>query len=192
MEKLYCIAMEKEAIQIAEKLGLEKISNEIYRKENTSLLITGIGKQRTAISLTKYICENGKPDKIINIGYAGSTILEIGKWYCVSYSMNYEWEIPGEEKYDMLDYGFKKLDKVDKLEEKPCYSAECFVTDTDLEEECVFDMELHSISILCDKYDIPLVSIKKVSDNLSFDGYYENLKDKNIFELTSGLDILKD
>ncbi len=192
MEKLYCIAMEKEAIQIAEKLGLEKISNEIYRKENTSLLITGIGKQRTAISLTKYICENGKPDKIINIGYAGSTILEIGKWYCVSYSMNYEWEIPGEEKYDMLDYGFKKLDKVDKLEEKPCYSAECFVTDTDLEEECLFDMELHSISILCDKYDIPLVSIKKVSDNLSFDGYYENLKDKNIFELTSGLDILKD
>ena len=192
MEKLYCIAMEKEAIQIAEKLGLEKISNEIYRKENTSLLITGIGKQRTAISLTKYICENGKPDKIINIGYAGSTILVIGKWYCVSYSMNYEWEIPGEEKYDMLDYGFKKLDKVDKLEEKPCYSAECFVTDTDLEEECLFDMELHSISILCDKYDIPLVSIKKVSDNLSFDGYYENLKDKNIFELTSGLDILKD
>lgn len=192
MGKLYCIAMEKEAIQIAEKLGLEKISNEIYRKENTSLLITGIGKQRTAISLTKYICENGKPDKIINIGYAGSTILEIGKWYCVSYSMNYEWEIPGEEKYDMLDYGFKKLDKVDKLEEKPCYSAECFVTDTDLEEECLFDMELHSISILCDKYDIPLVSIKKVSDNLSFDGYYENLKDKNIFELTSGLDILKD
>ena len=192
MEKLYCIAMEKEAIQIAEKLGLEKISNEIYRKENTSLLITGIGKQRTAISLTKYICENGKPDKIIIIGYAGSTILEIGKWYCVSYSMNYEWEIPGEEKYDMLDYGFKKLDKVDKLEEKPCYSAECFVTDTDLEEECLFDMELHSISILCDKYDIPLVSIKKVSDNLSFDGYYENLKDKNIFELTSGLDILKD
>ena len=192
MEKFYCIAMEKEAIQIAEKLGLEKISNEIYRKENTSLLITGIGKQRTAISLTKYICENGKPDKIINIGYAGSTILEIGKWYCVSYSMNYEWEIPGEEKYDMLDYGFKKLDKVDKLEEKPCYSAECFVTDTDLEEECLFDMELHSISILCDKYDIPLVSIKKVSDNLSFDGYYENLKDKNIFELTSGLDILKD
>ena len=192
MEKLYCIAMEKEAIQIAEKLGLEKISNEIYRKENTSLLITGIGKQRTAISLTKYICENGKPDKIINIGYAGSTILEIGKWYCVSYSMNYEWEIPGEEKYDMLDYGFKKLDKVDKLEEKPCYSAECFVTDTDLEEECLFDMELHSISNLCDKYDIPLVSIKKVSDNLSFDGYYENLKDKNIFELTSGLDILKD
>ena len=192
MEKLYCIAMEKEAIQIAEKLGLEKISNEIYRKENTSLLITGIGKQRTAISLTKYICENGKPDKIINIGYAGSTILEIGKWYCVSYSMNYEWEIPGEEKYDMLDYGFKKLDKVDKLEDKPCYSAECFVTDTDLEEECLFDMELHSISILCDKYDIPLVSIKKVSDNLSFDGYYENLKDKNIFELTSGLDILKD
>ena len=192
MEKLYCIAMEKEAIQIAEKLGLEKISNEIYRKENTSLLITGIGKQRTAISLTKYLCENGKPDKIINIGYAGSTILEIGKWYCVSYSMNYEWEIPGEEKYDMLDYGFKKLDKVDKLEEKPCYSAECFVTDTDLEEECLFDMELHSINILCDKYDIPLVSIKKVSDNLSYDGYYENLKDKNIFELTSGLDILKD
>ena len=192
MEKLYCIAMEKEAIQIAEKLGLEKISNEIYRKENTSLLITWIGKQRKAISLTKYICENGKPDKIINIGYAGSTILEIGKWYCVSYSMNYELEIPGEEKYDMLDYGFKKLDKVDKLEEKPCYSAECFVTDTDLEEECLFDMELHSISILCDKYDIPLVSIKKVSDNLSFDGYYENLKDKNIFELTSGLDILKD
>ena len=54
-----------------------------------------------------------------------------------------------------------------------------------------FDMELHSISLICDLYDIPVLALKKISDNLSLDNYYENLKKDEVFELTSCIDILR-
>ena len=186
--------MQKEAKFIAEKLKLNKVNENLYRNENISLLISGIGKQRTAIYLTKYLCENKKPSKIINIGYAGSTDIEIGKWVNITRSYNYEWEIPGEEKYSMLDLGNQKLCTLEnnKIEKVECYSAECFVTDTDIEEHIAFDMELHSIAILCDEYDIPLYSIKKISDNLNLEHFYENIKQEDIFELHSSIDLLKD
>lgn len=195
MENILIIcAMEKEAKFIAEKLNINKINEDLYRNENISLLISGIGKQRTAISLTRYLCENEKPNKIINIGYAGSTDIEIGKWVNITRSYNYEWEIPGEEKYSMLDYGNQKLEilKNNEIEKVECYSAECFVTDTDIEEHIAFDMELHSIAILCDEYEIPLYSLKKISDNLNIENYYENLKKEEIFELHSCLRLLKE
>ena len=52
---LFVIAMEKEAKDIAKKLELNEIKNDkhnnynskIYRKDNISLLITGIGKQQS-------------------------------------------------------------------------------------------------------------------------------------------------
>ena len=191
---LIICAMEKEAKFIAEKLNLNKINEKLYKNENISLLISGIGKQRTAISLSKYLCENKKPNKIINIGYAGSTDIEIGKWVCISRSYNYEWEIPGEEKYSMLDFGSQKLNILsnEKIEKVECYSAECFVVNTDIEEHVAFDMELHSIAILCDEYEIPLYSLKKISDNLSLENYYENINKEEIFELYSCVDLLKE
>lgn len=194
MESILIIcAMEKEAKFIAKKLNMNKINEKLYRNENISLLISGIGKQRTAICLTKYLCENKKPSKIINIGYAGSTDIEIGKWVNITRSYNYEWEIPGEEKYSMLDFGNQKLCTLEnnKIEKVECYSAECFVTDTDIEEHIAFDMELHSIAILCDEYNIPLYSIKKISDNLNLEHFYENIKQEDIFELHSSIDLLK-
>ena len=55
---LYVIAMEKEAKDIVKKLELKKVENvdiNLYENEKTRLLITGIGKQRTAINLATYI-----------------------------------------------------------------------------------------------------------------------------------------
>lgn len=206
---LIICAMKKEAIRIAEKLKLEEIEEnlfkstkckhmeeELYNKNNKdsniTLLITGIGKQLTAINLTQYLCRNEKPDLIINIGYAGSTDIQVGKWVNISRVYNYEWEIPGEEKYVMLAGGSQKLELLDnsEIEKVECYSSESFVTETDIEEHVAFDMELHSISLLCEMYEIPLISLKKISDNLSLDKYYENLEEKEVFELESCLDYL--
>ena len=189
---LFVCAMKKEASSIAEKLKLEKLKENLYKKYNISLLITGIGKQKTAISLTRYLCENVKPELIINIGYAGSTDIRVGDWVAISRSYNYEWEIPGEEKYSMIDFGNQnlKLIKSDIIKKVECYSAENFVTSTNLEGSISFDMELHSIAILCDMYKIPLMSLKKISDNLSLDDYYENLEKENVFELDSCLEFI--
>ncbi|HBC85172.1 MAG TPA: hypothetical protein DCZ30_07280 [Clostridiales bacterium] len=189
---LFVCAMKREAELIAKKLKLDKLPENLYKKDNISLLITGIGKQKTAISLTKYLCENVKPQLIINVGYAGSTDIKVGEWVCITRSYNYEWEIPGEEKYSMLDFGNQSLEIINSsgIKKVECYSAESFVTKTSLKKSIAFDMEVHSIAILCDMYKIPLMSLKKISDNLSLNDYYDNLKEENVFELESCLELL--
>ena len=107
---LFVIAMKKEATDIAEKLKLEKINENVYRKENISLIITGIGKQQTAINLTRYLenCDI-KPDLIINMGYVGSTNSKMGEWVNVSKSYNYEWNIPGEQQYTVEEFNDDRI-----------------------------------------------------------------------------------
>ena len=95
---LFVIAMQKEATKIAEELKLNKITENQYSRDNITLIITGVGKQQTAMSLVSYLENNkeNKPDIIINMGYAGSTNSEIGQWVNVNKSYNYEWNIPEE------------------------------------------------------------------------------------------------
>ena len=191
---LFVCAMEKEGKQIAEKLKMKEIAHNLFEneEENKRFLITGIGKQLTAINLTKYLCENSKPDLIINIGYAGSTDIPIGKWVNISRVYNYDWDIPGEEKYVMNVGGSQQLTSIDNgtIERVECYSSESFVTETEIKEHVAFDMELHSIALICDMNNISLLSIKKISDNLSLGDYYNNLTKDEVFELTSCLDFL--
>lgn len=191
---LFVIAMEKEAIDIKNKLGLEKVQDNMYRKENISLLVTGIGKQQTAIRLTQYLEHTqNKPDVIINIGYAGSTNSKIGEWVNVSKSFNYEWMIPGEQQYIVEGFDDDRIKTIqnEAISKLPCYSAESFVTSTKIKENVLFDMELHSIYLACCMYGIDLIALKKVSDNLNLDDYYKNIDMKEVLELTSGLELLK-
>ena len=51
-------------------------------------------------------------------------------------------------------------------------------------------MELHSVNIIADMYKIPLMSLKKVTDNLSLEDYYENIE--NIIELESCVKYIKE
>lgn len=176
-------------IKVFSNNNKENSENSSYENNTTtmSLIITGIGKQKTAIGLTKYLCENDKPDLIINIGYAGATNTKIGKWISINKSYNLEWDITGEQKYSMDDLGGQDLITIDELEQLPCYSAECFVNNTDIKENVIFDMELHSVSLLADLYNIPLVSLKKVSDNLSMDDYYKTVENEKLMELESSI-----
>ena len=111
---LFVIAMEKEAKPIIEKLNLIQKQQNLYVNEKIDLLITGIGKQRTAINLIKYLENNEKSDLIINIGYCGSNAFDIGEIINITSSMNYEWHIPGEEKYSMKDLRKSKIRVIGK------------------------------------------------------------------------------
>ena len=97
---LFVCAMNKEGNQIAQKLHMKGISNNLFESLDGKkrLLITGVGKELNAIYLTQYLCNNANPNLIINVGYAGSTDIPVGKWVNISKAYNYEWEIPGEEK----------------------------------------------------------------------------------------------
>ena len=83
---LFVIAMQKEATKIAEELKLNKITENQYSRDNITLIITGVGKQQTAIGLVSYLENNkeSKPDIIINMGYVGSTNSKIGQWVNVN------------------------------------------------------------------------------------------------------------
>ena len=62
---------------------------------------------------------------------------------------------------------------------------------TDIKEKCIFDMELHSAALIADIYKIPLISIKKVTDNLSIDKYYESINTKEIMELENAVELIE-
>ena len=188
---LFVCAMEKETKEIIQKLNLIK-KEEYYEKDNIRLLITGIGKQKTAISLATYLAkQKNYPKLVINVGFAGSTDIQIGTWVQIEKAYNYEWNIPKEERFEMLEGGSQELIRINsKIERVPCYSSESFVTETFLKGHIAFDMELHSISLLCDKYKIPLISLKKISDNLSIEKYYETVEEK--LELASVVDLLQE
>ena len=197
---IHC-AMEKEAKQVANKLDLIENKNKEYigiqkaylgelENKKVSLIVTGIGKQKSAIGLTEYLAKEEKPDLIINIGFAGSTLSKIGTWVCINKSYNFDWKIEDEEKYSMKDLGNQDLIMVNSIPNLPCYSAESFVTNSDIAENVIFDMELHSVNIIADMYKIPLMSLKKVTDNLSLEDYYENIE--NIIELESCVKYIKE
>ena len=58
-------------------------------------------------------------------------------------------------------------------------------------EKVLFDMELHSVAVIGDMFKIPVMSLKKISDNLSLEDYYDNTENnENVFELSSSLKLL--
>ena len=88
-------------------------------------------------------------------------------------------------------YGNQSLELLEDIKKSICYSSESFVTSTDIKEDCVFDMELHSIAIIADMYEIKLMSLKIVSDNLNLDDYYKNIKRIELENLSSVLGLIE-
>ncbi len=95
-------------------------------------------------------------DIIINVGYCGSSHLKIGTVVEPLEAIN-------------IDTGVKY--SIDPIFNKPhytCYTSSVFVEETDITEQCIFDMELAKIAALPHK---KLYSLKIVSDNLDEDAF---------------------
>ena len=104
------------------------------------------------ISCTDALPETSDDDIIINIGYAGSNNLAVGS-------------IVEPSKVIKLDTGeCEKVDNVFDCPTYPCYTSNDFVTETDIVESCIFEMELFMLTKLKCK---SLHAIKIVSDNLN-------------------------
>ena len=120
------------------------------------IIKTGIG----GVNVLKRLKHFPRWLKITNFGYVGSNNLPIGTKVrvkeCKLYHPNVKYEEPTYE----LD-GFVN-----------CYTSNDFVLNTDIEEDCVFDMELAYILAMGFKR---VESIKIVSDNLSLKQYEEEI-----------------
>lgn len=102
--------------------------------------------------------------RVLNVGYAGSNVLEIGSVCKVKESWR---EMLGE--YFFIDHANPKQITPDGYS---CYTSNSFVTSTEIIDPVLFDMELNYIAAFTHLNLIGAVKI--VSDNLSLEAFRSN------------------
>lgn len=115
-------------------------------------IVTGVGYW----SVFKTLQSLDRQTSILNVGYAGSNILEVGESYRVGRSLLYAPNLVDKPAPYRIGKGYD------------CLSASDFVTECDYEVPVLFDMELYAILSMGFK---DVISIKTVSDNLSLAAY---------------------
>lgn len=115
-------------------------------------IVTGIG----ALNVIHALMDVDRNEPILNVGYAGSNCIPTGTRVrvgsCQLYHPNADFESPI---YNLCG-------------DVPCFTSNDFVLETDIEEPCVFDMELAYILAMG---FTNVSSDKIVSDNLDFNEY---------------------
>lgn len=121
------------------------------------VLVTGVG----AVNVIRSLTDVPRDTPVLNIGYAGSNSLPIGMEVRVGRAALYH---PGVE-YDEPVF---ELDG-----DIPCYTSCDFVTGTEIQEPCVFDMELAFILAMG---FTNVSSVKIVSDRLDQEEFEKCMK----------------
>lgn len=124
---------------------------------------TGVGGINVIETLKNY----PKWLKITNFGYAGSNNIPIGTELTIDYCGMWHPNVDYKEKI------YKLKNKKKNIFKNVCFTSNDFVTECNIKEPVVFDMELAYILALGFKN---VKSIKIVSDNLSLSQYEEEIK----------------
>ena len=134
--------------------------------ENFPIVITGVG----AINVISTLKSFPRNTHIINIGYAGSNNIEVGRQVAISVvkTLHEKVDFNEDSKYCIIpNKGYTDI--------APCYTSTDFVTNTKIKEDCVFDMEL---AFICSMFD-NVRSIKVISDNLNVNQYEKTILGEN-------------
>lgn len=146
------VIAQKEEMKLVEELGYE----------NYPVLITGVG----GINVVKALKNLPKDTEIMNIGYCGSNHFEVGTKVQAQFS---------ETNHDIAEFRESSipLNRVwNVIDSATCYTSTDFVTKTNKEEPCIFDMELAFIASMFDNVS----AIKVVSDKLNYKQYKNNVE----------------
>ena len=147
MNKLIVIA-EKEELKLVEKLGYKGIP----------ILITGVG----ALNVIEALKDVPRDTEIINVGYAGSPSLEVGKFYQVrTVTMHHPVA-------DYLEPTYKCVELDEMFEAHKCYTCCDFMSPG--KADGLFDMELAYIMAMGFSN---VRSLKYVSDHMNIKEYRE-------------------
>lgn len=122
------------------------------------IIITGVGMMNTI----KALKDVDRSATILNLGYAGTNSLEVGKCYQVSGVGTHHSLANFKEDLVWLEQYFMDRDAY------PCYSSTDFTTASKIEHPALFDMELAAIAAMGFRN---VMSIKKVSDKLNYEQY---------------------
>lgn len=161
---LLCIAMEDEMAYIVK-----------HRSFNTKLILTGIGKVNASSHLAESIARN-HVEKIINLGFAGASkgyevgdliLIERARYHDFDLSMfGYEkGQVPGCPPFFTSDDELieEVLKVYPHIKRGDLYTGDYFMTH-DLDKKVIVDMEGAALYQVANAQNIPIVSIKVISD----------------------------
>ena len=173
---LVVLAMKEEAKEILENQSLNK-----------KVLLTGIGKVNAASQLAAFLATN-KVDAIYNLGFAGaSKPYMVGDIVLVEQASYHD--------FDLTLFGYKKgqvpgfpdvflsstkliedaKQKIHNLKTGQLFTGDYFMTE-EKEESFVVDMEGAALYHVAFEKNIPILSIKVVSDVLGMDDHFDSYK----------------
>lgn len=141
---------------MAERLIVTAMIEENKLADGRASIVTGEG----ALNVIKSMEGVSRDTPILNVGYAGSNSIPIGTRVRVGEVRLYHPRAEYEEPEYCLDG------------DTACYTSSDFVTETEITEPCVFDMELAYILAMG---FTDVVAEKVVSDNLSIGQFHERI-----------------
>lgn len=164
-------------VVVVAALDIELPANIAKRRAGMPILITGMGKLNASCSLVEYVWECQDEIKlVINLGSCGSKTLGNGLVLVEKFS-SWDQEFPED-----LGEGNKTYEVGDGLEQYSlpwprvhCATGDKFVTNQEIAAD-VFDMEAYALAYVCDLYNIPLLSVKYVSDSGSVGDWYRAIE----------------
>lgn len=171
---LIVAAMQEEINDIAKML-----------QPHTHLIVTGVGKVNAARALTEIIHKE-RIELIFNLGFAGASghfnigdlvIVKQARYHDFNLSMfGYEpGQVPGHPTYFQSDsLWIRKIkDAMPSLKEATLLTGDYFMSG-EQENDLLFDMEGAALYQVAHHYQIPIVSIKVVSDVVTMDKHIES------------------
>lgn len=137
--------------------------------DDVNKVVTGIGKVNAAYELTRAIHTN-RPDLIVNLGSAGSTVFKHGGIVCCTSFIQRDMDVRGLgfELYEtplsginpVLKYGIK----IKGLPEAVCGTGDSFEMSHSVNAYTVIDMEAYPLALIAMKEQIPFLCLKYISD----------------------------
>jgi len=173
---LVVMAMKEEAKKILEN-----------QSSNKKVLLTGIGKVNAASKLSAFLATN-RVDAIYNLGFAGaSKPYEVGDIVLIENAIYHD--------FDLTLFGYKKgqvpglpeifessislMDKtkltLDSIKTGRLFTGDYFMTE-EKEESFIVDMEGAALYHVAYQFNIPILSIKVISDVMGMDDHFDSYK----------------
>ena len=163
-------------------------------QDNIKIIQTGVGKVNASSGLSYELAKNTY-DMIINIGIAGATkpfvpgdmvLIEKAKYHDFDLTM-FDYaigQVPGYPEYFLTDEKLKHwvYQSIPHIKTGTLYTGDRFMTGK-TEDNMVFDMEGAALYHVAHQHQIPIISIKVISDII---GEQDHIQNYTRFEAEAG------
>lgn len=186
---LVIAAMQEEIKEIAKKL-----------KPHTHLVVSGVGKVNASRALTE-ILHKERIELIFNVGFAGASgDYQVGDLAIVNQARYHDFDltmfgyqkgqVPGHPQYFESDQSWvDKLKKIfPNIKEGELLTGDTFMTEV-REGNMLFDMEGAALYQVAHHYQIPMISLKVISDVV---GMKDHITSYKAFETNQGANLLNE